>query len=123
MRYPLTRAAALATTVYNVYALVNPGALTKAASGQVTAAESQLLGRTWAARDLPVSALMFSGDDAVVRAAVGLRVAADIGDAAVLGTRLHGVPQRKIPGIAAGWALVSLAAHLGDHALARRRGR
>ena len=49
--------------------------------------------------------------------------AADVGDAAILGTRLHGDPRRKAPGIAAGWALVSLAAHLGDRALARRTER
>lgn len=123
MRYPLTRATALATTAYNVYALANPGALTKATSGQVTATEAQLLGRTWAVRDMPVSALMWSGEDSVVRAGVALRVAADVGDAAILGTRLHGDPRRKAPGIAAGWALVSLAAHLGDRALARRTER
>ena len=118
MRYPLTRTVAALTGAYNAVALARPGALVTGMQGQVTRAESVLLARTWAGRDLPLVALVLSGHPGAVGVATGLRVAADLTDATVLGLRTQGAPRRKALGVTLGWAAVTGLAY----ALDRRRG-
>ena len=119
MDYPLTRAAAVLTAVYNAYAVARPDALVTGLGGQVSTAESTLLGRTWAGRDLPVAALMLAAPSPLRDAAVGLRIAADLTDATVLGLRTTGSPSTKALVVTLGWAALNAAALTID----RRRAR
>jgi hypothetical protein len=121
MDYPLTRTAAALTAVYNAYALARPDALVKGLEGQVDEAESTLLARTWAGRDLPVAALALAAPSPVRDVAVGLRIAADVTDATVLGLRTSGTPQRKALGVTLGWAALNALALVADRRRARGR--
>lgn len=121
MDYPLTRAAAALTAAYNAYAVARPDALVEGLEGQVGREESTLLARTWAGRDLPVAALVLVAPSPVRDVAVGLRIAADVTDATVLGLRTSGTPQRKALGVTLGWAALNALALVVDRRRARQR--
>lgn len=50
----------------------------------------------------------------VVGAAMALRIAGDLSDAAVLGTRTTAKVRAKVLGVTLGWAALNLAAHAAD---------
>lgn len=113
---------AVATAAYGGYALARPGHLTQAlGEPESTRPAYDRLARIFGVRDLASSALVLTGDDALVRAGMGLRVISDLGDGLVLGTSTAdaGV-RRKIVAVTVGWAALNAAAWLVDH---RRRSR
>lgn len=104
------------TAGYGVFALVRPRHL---ADGiQAPAAQAPALdqmARTYAGRDLAISALaLSSGNPAVVSAAMALRIAGDLSDAAVLGTSTRASVRAKVLGVTLGWAALNVAAVVAD---------
>lgn len=114
--YPLTRTAALLTAAYNVSAVARPQSLVSGLDGQVSLDEATLLTRTWAGRDLPVTAVALA-DQRALPAAVALRIVADLTDATVLGLRCTGTARRKALGVTLGWAAVNAVCYLTDRRL------
>ncbi len=111
MDYPLTRIMGAATSGYALYALAKPGHLADAMqtpSGQRPALDS--LARTYGVRDLATSALLF-GDSRMVRAAAAIRIAGDLGDAAILSAQAPTAQVRKkILGVTVSWAALNALA-------------
>lgn len=112
MRYPLSRALGLATCGYAAYALARPGHLARALEAAPGESRSlDRLARTYGVRDLASSALLLSSDRRLVRAAMGLRVASDLGDCAVLGaTTDRPEVRRKVVAVTSGWATLNALA-------------
>lgn len=110
MSFPLTRAAAAATLAYNIAAIARPHALVTGLNGQVTDEQARLLTRTWFGRDVPISGLALLGRPDAVPVAAGLRIAADLTDAAVLGIACTGSARTKALGVTLGWAAVNAVA-------------
>lgn len=116
MDRPLSRAMGLATSGYAVFALVRPGHLARAlgaARGERRSLDR--LAMTFGVRDLASSALLLSSEPALARAAMGLRIAGDLGDCAVL-TRTTTDPavRRKVAAVTLGWAALNAAAWWAD---------
>lgn len=112
MRYPWSRVMAAATSAYACYALARPRHLARAL--EADADERRPLDRlalTYGVRDLATSALLLSSRPALVRAGVGLRVASDLGDCAVLtSTTEDESVRRKIAAVTLGWATLNALA-------------
>ena len=116
MTWTFSRVMGLATSGYAVYALVRPGHLARAL--QAAPAERPSLDRlalVYGVRDLSTSSLLLSSDPALARAAMGLRIASDLGDCAVLtATTADPAVRRKIAAVTLGWAALNAAAWWAD---------
>ena len=112
--YPRTRLVAAATVAYAGYALAQPEHLHTALPGDVTPQESRRLAHTYAGRDLPIGLLGLLGPGALVPVAVGLRVAADLTDAATLGSSTTGSNRAKVLAVTLGYAALNLVAFKAD---------
>jgi hypothetical protein len=112
--YPRTRLVALATAAYGAYALAQPEHLHTALPEDVTPQESRRLAHTYAGRDLPISLVGLLGPSTLVPVALGMRVAADLTDAATLGASTTGGNRAKVLGVTLGWAAVNLVAFRAD---------
>ena len=113
MTYPLSRIMSTASAAYGVYALTQPSHLWQALhSDQKDQAGLELLGRTYGVRDTAISALGILGrSDRTVRASMLLRIANDLGDAAILGTRTEDPDiRKKVLAVTLGWAALNTVA-------------
>jgi hypothetical protein len=73
------------------------------------------LARTYGVRDLATSSLLLSSNPTLVRTAMALRIASDVGDCAVLTTTTEDAAlKRKIAAVTLGWAAVNAAAWAAD---------
>ncbi|KQW52433.1 hypothetical protein ASC77_23880 [Nocardioides sp. Root1257] len=107
MSYPLSRVLSVATAAYGGYALAQPGHLWQALQADREHQKGlELLARTYGVRDSAIGALGILGrSDRTVQAAMVLRIAMDLGDAAVLSTSTDDPAiRRKILGVTLGWA-------------------
>jgi hypothetical protein len=107
MTYPLSRALSVATAAYGGYALAQPGHLWQALQSDRQHQEGlELLARTYGARDSAIGLLGLLGrSDKTVRAAMMLRIAMDLADAAILSTSTDDdAIRRKVLGVTLGWA-------------------
>jgi len=107
MTYRLSRLLSIASASYGGYALVQPGHLWQALHSDRKDEDGlELLAQTYGVRDLAISGLaIFGRSDTTVRAAMLLRIAMDLGDAALLSTRADDPDiRRKVLGVTLGWA-------------------
>jgi hypothetical protein len=115
-RYRWSRLTSAATAAYGGYALARPGHLAdalRAPASERTAHDR--LARTYGVRDLATSALAFSGRPTLVRTAMALRIASDVGDCLVLTTTTDDPDvRRKVAGVTLGWAALNAMAWLAD---------
>jgi hypothetical protein len=119
MSYPLSRLLSTATAAYGGYALARPAHLWQALQADRKDREGlELLARTYGVRDLAISSLgIFGRSPRTVKAAMLLRIAMDLGDAALLSTRTDDEEiRKKILGITLGWAGANTLALLIDSA-------
>jgi len=119
MSYPLSRLLSTATAAYGGYALAQPGHLWQALQAdRKHQAGLELLARTYGVRDLAISSLgIFGRSPATVKAAMLLRIAMDLGDAAVLSSQTDDDEIRnKILAVTLGWAGANALALLIDSA-------
>ena len=119
MSYPLSRIMSTGTAGYGVFALVKPehlGSALKADKAEMPGYD--LLARTYGVRDTAIGAVgMFGRSRKTVRAAMVLRIAMDLGDAAVLSRKVDDEDVRKkILAITLGWAGLNALALLVDSA-------
>ena len=122
MSYRLSRALSAATAAYGGYALVRPAHLWQALQADRKDREGlELLARTYGVRDLAISALgVFGRSERTVRAAMLLRIAMDLGDAALLSGRTDDEDvRRKVLAVTLGWAGLNTAALAINSARAR----
>jgi len=108
-----------ATAAYGGYALAQPAHLWQFLGADRKEREGlELLARSYGVRDLAVSALgIFGRSDRTVRAAMLLRIAMDLGDAALLAPRTdHEDVRRKLLAATLGWAGLNTLALLVDSA-------
>lgn len=117
MTFPLSRALSAATAAYGVFILLNPrqlGTALKKPEGQQPGVD--LVAYTYAARDLPVSAVgLFASSPALVTASMVMRILSDFGDAAILGSTTENPEARKNAlMITTGWGVLNTAALLID---------
>jgi hypothetical protein len=113
MSYPLSRLMSTASAAYGGYALAQPSHLWQALKSDRKDQEGlELLGRTYGVRDSAISLLAILGrSDETVRAAMLLRIAMDLGDAAVLSTRTKDPDvRRKVLAVTLGWAALNTVA-------------
>jgi hypothetical protein len=113
MTYPLSRLMSTASAAYGVYALTQPSHLWQALHSDRKDQEGlELLARTYGVRDTAISVLAVLGrSDKTVSAAMLLRIAMDLGDAAVLGSRTKDPDlRRKVLGVTLGWAALNTVA-------------
>ena len=117
MSYPLTKAMALGTAGYAVFAALRPRHLSHALeeSGEAARATDRLAW-TYAVRDLGTSALAFVPGMAPVAAV--LRISGDVGDAAILSSTGPESARGKLAGVPLAWGALNTAALMLD-----RRGR
>lgn len=107
MSYPLSRLMSAATASYGGYALTQPAHLWQALKADRKDREGlELLSRTYGVRDLAIGGLgTFGRRPGTVRTAMLLRIAMDLGDAAVLSARTEDEDVRKkVLAITLGWA-------------------
>ncbi len=122
MSYRLSRLMSTATAGYGAFALASPQHL-----GQALEADRQdqsgmdLLAQTYGVRDLAISSLgIFGRSPRTVKAAMVLRIAMDLGDAALLSTRVGpGQVRTKVLAATLGWAGLNTLALVVD---SRRNG-
>jgi hypothetical protein len=111
--YPLSRLMTAATSAYATYAIARPRHLADAL-GTTHREEAHALDRlayTYGVRDLASSALVLSGRPALIRTAMALRVAGDLGDCAILtSTTQDPSVRRKVAGVTLGWASLNALA-------------
>ena len=122
MSHPLSRLMSTASAAYGGYALTQPAHLWQALHSDRKDQDGlELLARTYGVRDLAISSLaIFGRSDSTVRAAMVLRIAMDLGDAAVLGSRTEDPElRRKVLGITLGWAGLNALALAIDTARSR----
>lgn len=111
-----------ATAAYGVFAVVRPDHLATALEAPAAPKPAlDLLAYTYGARDLPVSALaLTSRSPAVVTAAMVLRIAGDLTDAAILSLSTEDAKvRRKVLAVTLGWAAANTVALVVDR---RRAG-
>lgn len=112
----LSRLMSVATAGYAVFAAVRPEHLGDAVGAHDAARPAWgALARTYAGRDLAVSAAGVCGPAPVVSAAMGMRIAMDLTDcAALLLATEDAAVRRKIAGVTIGWATLNTLALLAD---------
>ena len=106
----------LLTATYGVFALVRPRHLADGIEAPAVQAPAyDQMARTYAGRDLAISALaLTSSNPQVVGAAMALRIVGDLSDAAVLGTGTTDKVRTKVLAVTLGWAALNLAAYAAD---------
>jgi hypothetical protein len=117
MSYKLSRLMSTATAGYGAYALARPDHL-----GNALQADKEdrpgldLLARTYGVRDLAIGSLGLLGrSGTTVKAAMILRIAMDLGDAAVLSARTQDdAVRQKVLAITLGWAGINTLALVVD---------
>lgn len=116
MSYRLSRMMSTATAGYGVFALVNPAHLPDALQADKEDRPGlELLAETYGVRDLAISALgIFGRSPRTVRAAMLLRIAMDLGDAALLSTKTDDEVRQKVLAVTLGWAGLNALALLVD---------
>lgn len=116
MSYRLSRLMSAATAGYGVFALAKPdhlGSALQAPSTQMPAMD--VLARTYGVRDIAISTAGIIGTPSVVRAAMLLRIANDVGDGLVLALSTNQSDVRtKALGVTMGWAALNSLALLID---------
>ncbi|MFC6285633.1 hypothetical protein ACFP3Q_00565 [Nocardioides sp. GCM10027113] len=116
MSHLLSRVMSAATASYAVFALAKPEHLANAMEADPDEREFyDSLARGYGVRDLAIGALGIAGPASAVPAAMGLRIASDLADAAILAVR---APDRtiraKVLGVTLGWAALNAAALAAD---------
>ena len=108
MRFLLPRLLGLATAAYGAAIIAKPGLMLKPIGMPQDDAGLQTFTRAVGVRDLASGlAMAVAPTRKAMRLAIGVRVASDIGDLAVLGTATAGKPeQKKIVAVAGGWGLL-----------------
>ncbi|MGB0099182.1 MAG: hypothetical protein WBP61_02780 [Nocardioides sp.] len=107
MSYPLSRSLSAATAAYGGYALAQPAHLWSALQADRKEREGlELLARSYGVRDLAISSLgVFGKKPGTVRTAMLLRIAMDLGDAALLASKTDDPQVRqKVLAVTLGWA-------------------
>lgn len=119
MSHRLSRTMSAATAAYGIYALARPAHIGRAMEADAAEqAHYDTLARVYGVRDVAISLLGVLGTPGAVRAAMRLRVASDLVDAAYLSARTDDAKVRaKVLGVTLGWAT------LNSLALARDRRR
>lgn len=114
----------LATVGYAAYCAARPRHLADALEVPAERApETDRLALTYTGRDLPLAAVvLLSRDPSLVRTAMGLRLAADLTDATVLGSSTTGAVRTKVLAITLGYGALHVAALLADARGEDRRG-
>ncbi|MGY1438616.1 hypothetical protein [Streptomyces reniochalinae] len=121
MRVGLLRAVGVATAAYGIAVTARPELLAKP-SGLVdeagrTAPHTRTSLRPLAWRDAASGiALALAPEGAALRTAAWVRIAADFGDAALLGTTLPAKTRGKAVAVSVGWGALSVAALCGGRA-------
>jgi hypothetical protein len=107
MKFLLPRLLGAATVAYGVAIFAKPTLLLKP-SGMPQNAHLDTFVRTLAVRDMASGVAMAAAPSRkAMRVAIGVRVASDLGDMAVLGRAMAGRPeQKKIVAVAGGWGLL-----------------
>ena len=120
MSYRLSRLMSTATAGYGAFALARPGHLPDALQADKEDRPGlELLAETYGVRDLAISALgMFGRSGRTVRAAMMLRIAMDLGDAALLATKTEDEVRKKVLAVTLGWAGLNTLALVIDSARA-----
>ncbi|MBF4161438.1 hypothetical protein [Nocardioides acrostichi] len=106
------RLMAAATASYGAYALAQPAHLRRAIGSEDDVWDT--VARVFGVRDLAVSTVTLAGPPGAARAAHGIRIALDLGDAAVLGSVLDGQARRKAVGVALAWGGLNALAWLAS---------
>lgn len=121
MTYSRSRALSAATAAYGLFALVKPRHLGDALEApHVQRSAVDQIAYTYAVRDLSISAMALLGSPALVRAAMALRVAGDLGDAAILSRYAPNQKVRsKVLAVTLGWGVLNTAALLADEKATR----
>jgi hypothetical protein len=117
MSYPLSRTMSSLTAGYGAFALARPDHLGKAiGAARQDMAGLNLLARSYGVRDLGISSLGILGrSPGAVRAAMLLRIAMDLGDAALLSTKVESDRARtKVLAATLGWATLNTLALVLD---------
>lgn len=116
MSHLFSRLMSAASASYAVYALTQPRHLGNALEADPRELEGyDTLAQVFGVRDLAISALGVLGPrPGLVRAAMGLRMAMDLGDAAVLSSRVEGGVRVKVLAVTLGWAGLNAAALAAD---------
>ncbi len=119
--YRWSRLMSAATAVYGGYALARPGHLADALEAPSSERPGHdRLARTYGVRDLATSSLTLTRRPTLVRAAMALRIAGDVGDCLVLTTTTDDPDvRRKVAGVTLGWAALNALAWLADERSAR----
>lgn len=108
-----SRLLSAATASYGGYALVKPDHLWKALEADRSDRDGlELLAQSFGVRDLAISAVALKArSPKVVRAAMLLRIAMDLGDAALLSSRVDDPQVRtKVLAVTLGWASLNATA-------------
>jgi hypothetical protein len=117
MSYRLSRFMSTATAGYGAFALVSPDHLGTALEvDRQDMAGMNLLAQTYGVRDLAISSLgIFGRSPKTVKAAMLLRIAMDLGDAALLASKTDSDEVRKkVLAVTLGWAGLNTLALLVD---------
>ena len=117
MSYALSRLLSTGTAAYGGYALTQPAHLWQALRADRKDRDGlELLARTYGVRDLAISSLgIFGRSPRTVRAAMLLRIAMDLGDAALLSARADDEEvRRKVLALTLGWAGANALALIVD---------
>lgn len=115
-RFTPTRLVSAATAGYGVYALARPQHLPDALGvGRRERDEYLALARTYGVRDLLISAVGVAGKRRAGRVSLGLRVASDLTDCALLLRKLDDpTARKKAAGATLGWATLNTLVLLAD---------
>lgn len=111
-----SRVLSAATLGYAVFSLVKPEHLGKAMQSDAFEQPTyDTIARVYGVRDVVIGGLGVVGTPRAVRAAMGLRIAGDVADAVVLGSRApnNGV-RAKVLAVTLGYAVLNTAALLRD---------
>lgn len=117
MSYRLSRLLSTGTAGYAAFALAKPSHLADAMQADASERSGyDLLAQTYGVRDLAISSLgIFGRSGKTVKAAMLIRIAMDLGDAAVLSTRTDDEDVRKkVLAVTLGWAALNSLALVID---------
>jgi hypothetical protein len=112
----------LATAAYGAFCFVKPGHLADGLEAPAAQGPGfERMAYTYGARDLTISSLAVLGGPTLVRAAMGLRVAGDLADAAILSEYAEKPEVRaKVLAVTIGWGVLNTLALLKDEQALRR---
>ncbi|MFK5584737.1 MULTISPECIES: hypothetical protein [unclassified Serinicoccus] len=111
MTYVFSKAVAVATAGYALFAVARPQHLSDALGEKGAAADAtHRTAYTYAARDLPISALTVLGRGELPAAGALLRLAGDLGDAVVLGLTGPDGKRGTLVAVPLAWGGITLGA-------------